>query len=121
MKITLCGSTRFQAAFAEWMTTLSLSGHIVYGLAMFGREATDVGKGDNVLVSEEQKVTLDLIHLRKIMESDAVVVLNPGGYVGFSTRREIEWARMLGREVYALEPLSDGAWTDASTLVRKAA
>lgn len=110
MKITLCGSTRFQQAFGDWNAGLTLAGHVVYGLGMFGREAADEGKVGNDLVSDDEKVTLDLVHLRKIIESDVIVVLNVGGYVGISTRREIQWANMNGRAVYWLENNANGKW-----------
>lgn len=104
MKITLCGSTRFREAFSDWNIILTLGGHLVYGLGGFGREITDVGKPvENILVNDEQKRRLDLIHLAKISESDAVVILNVDGYVGESTRRELEWAKMHKKEVYYLE------------------
>lgn len=95
MKITLCGSTRFGDAFRDWNLILTLAGHIVYSVAGFGHE------GD--VFAEEDKQRLDLIHLEKISQSDAVVVLNVGGYYGDSTRREIEYTRMLDKDIYWLE------------------
>lgn len=100
MRITLCGSTRFEQQFHEWNHKLAIAGHTVYSLSLFGREAKDAGKDDKKTVSEAEKITLDLIHLDKIMNSDAVVVIDVDGYVGFSTAREIQWARMQGRKVY---------------------
>lgn len=105
MRITLCGSTRFQAAFHEWNHKLAINGHTVYSLSLFGREEKDVGKEGNVTISEEEKITLDLVHLDKILNSDAIVVINIDGYIGFSTKREIEWARMQSKEVFYLEGL----------------
>lgn len=92
MKITLCGSTRFREAFELWNKRLTLAGHIAYSVSGFGHS------GDSF--SAEEKEHLDLIHLRKIMESDAIVVIDPGGYIGDSTRREIAWATLIERRIY---------------------
>jgi|SRR6185437_6040314 len=104
MKITLCGSTRFQKAFSDWNAALTLSGHVVYALAMHGRQASDVGKSeDQPLINDAEKTKLDLMHLSKIEESDAILVLNVDAYIGESTAREILWARLRGKEVYYLD------------------
>lgn len=104
MRITLCGSTRFKAQFDEWNHKLAIAGHTVYSLSLFGREASDTGKGDAPVVTEEQKITLDLVHLDKIINSDAIVVIDVDGYTGFSTKREIQWARMQNKRVYWITP-----------------
>ena len=56
------------------------------------------GEADEV-ISDEQKTTLDALHLRKIDLADRILVVNPGGYVGESTRREIAYARAAGKSV----------------------
>lgn len=100
MRITLCGSTRFEPLFHDWNHKLACAGHTVYSLSLFGREAKDAGKDDKKIVSEDEKITLDLVHFDKILNSDAIVVINPDGYVGFSTSREIRWARMQHKLIY---------------------
>lgn len=100
MRIALCGSTRFEALFHDWNHKLACAGHTVYSLSLFGREIKDAGKDDKKTVSEDDKITLDLVHFDKILNSDAIVVINPDGYVGFSTLREIRWARMQGKLIY---------------------
>ena len=72
-RITLCGSTRFRHLFDEANRQLSLRGHVVYSLAMFGRQLKDEGKGDNVLVSDEDKLVLDALHMAKIANSDGIL------------------------------------------------
>ena len=42
---------------------------------------------------------LDDMHLRKIDLADEIFVINPGGYIGQSTRREIEYALSTGKAV----------------------
>jgi hypothetical protein len=95
MKITLCGSTRFRPEYEAMNRDLSIKGHIVYSVACFGN-------GGDALTDTEKEL-LDLVHLKKIMESDAIVVVGSVDgkpYVGESTRREIRWAKMLGKGVY---------------------
>lgn len=106
MRITLCGSSRFVSDFDTWNRRLTLAGHVVYALSMHGRhgeQGAAEGKAELPLVTDEQKVVLDLAHLLKIKNSDAVGVLNVGAYVGDSTRREVLFARMTGKRVYWLE------------------
>ncbi len=81
--ICLCGSTRFRRQFADETRRLSLEGKIVLSVGFF--------RGD-CEITEEQKVDLDELHLRKIDLADEVRVINAGKYVGDSTRREIEYA-----------------------------
>ena len=108
MRITLCGSTRFEPLFHDWSAKLARAGHTVYSLSMFGREASDAGKEGKPVVTEDDKITLDLVHLDKILNSDAILVINPGGYIGFSTSREIRWARMQGKRVFRQEQAYPG-------------
>lgn len=104
MKITLCGSTRFREEYEKANRFLSLKGHIVYSVACFGHS------GDSL--NDEEKQTLDLVHLRKIMESDAVVIVgykDGRPYVGESTLREIKWAHILDKPVLYL---GEGTYSD---------
>ena len=102
MIITLCGSLRFEEDIDKWNKKLSLSGHLVFGMASRGK-----------VEDEEEKTKLDLIHLFKIEMSDAVVVVNPGGYIGESVKREITWAEMKGKTVYT----TDDEWYVAHKLL----
>lgn len=104
MKITLCGSTKFMEAFGDWNVILTIAGHLIYSVAVSAHNDLEPGRGDDDLV----KRRLDLVHLAKIEESDAILVLNVGQYIGASTRREIEWATLRGKPVYYLEPFKKG-------------
>ena len=98
MKITLCGTTKFKDEFLNVNLALTLQGHSVYSVSAFGH-------ADKHEWTEEQKTTLDLVHFAKIEDSDAIYVIDRensalwGGvsYIGFSTKREIEWAKMRGK------------------------
>jgi len=98
MRLTLCGSRKFEPRFHEWSTKLGLAGHVVYGLAVYN--SLEEGNG----LTEEQKTILDQIHFAKIDNSDGIVVLNEDGYYGQSTTNEIRWARMKGKQVYWTMP-----------------
>lgn len=95
--ITLCGSTRFKDQFLEAQKRLTLEGNIVISVGLFGHS------GDDEVWTEGTKEMLDKMHKRKIDMADAIYVINVGGYIGESTRSEIEYAIRNGKEVRYLE------------------
>jgi len=95
--ITLCGSTRFRDEFIDGQKRLTLEGNIVISVGLFGHS------GDNEVWSESTKEMLDDMHKRKIDLADEIFVINPGGYIGSSTRSEIEYALKTGKAVRYLE------------------
>lgn len=58
----------------------------------------------NETLTAEQKTALDELHLRKIDLADRVLVVNPGGYIGESTSREIAYAQATGKPVSFTDP-----------------
>jgi len=96
--VTLCGSTRFKDAFFEAQKRLTLEGCIVISVGLFGHS------GDQEVWSEGVKEMLDDMHKRKIDMADEIYVINVGGYIGSSTRSEIEYAMAAGKQVNYLEP-----------------
>ena len=96
--ITLCGSTRFKEAFLDTQNRLTLEGNIVISVALFGHF------GDDEVWTEGTKEMLDDMHKRKIDMADEIFVINVGGYIGSSTRSEIEYATATGKPVHYLEP-----------------
>ena len=95
--ITLCGSTQFKDAFMETQKRLTLEGNIVSSVGLFGHS------GDDEVWTEGIKEMLDDMHKRKIDIADEIYVINVGGYLGSSTRSEIEYAIATGKAVYYLE------------------
>ena len=95
--ITLCGSTRFKDAFFEAQKRLTLEGNIVISVGLFGHS------GDVEVWTEGTKEMLDDMHKRKIDMADEIFVINVGGYIGYSTRSEIEYAISKGKTVSYLE------------------
>lgn len=53
--------------------------------------------------NSEYKVNADKIHMEKIAMADEVVILNVGGYIGESTRKEMEYADSLKKPIFFLE------------------
>lgn len=101
--VCLCGSTRFMDAFfdAGWAETLA--GKIVLSVGVC-KHAKD--HGGEALGPEVVRL-LDELHLRKIDLADEVLVLNVGGYIGESTRNELEYAREKGKRIRFLEPVKE--------------
>ena len=95
--ITLCGSTRFKDQFIEAQKRLTLEGNIVISVGLFGHS------GDDEVWSEGTKEMLDDMHKRKIEMADEIFVINVGGYIGSSTRSEIEFATRTGKTIRYLE------------------
>ena len=95
--ITLCGSTRFKEEFLEAQKRLTLDGNIVISVGLFGHS------GDDVVWTEGVKDMLDRQHLAKIDLADEIFVINVGGYIGDSTRREIAYAEFKGKTIKYME------------------
>ena len=104
--ITLCGSTRFKDAFMEAQKRLTLEGNIVISVGLFGHSGdSEVWDGMDEGTLSKTKEMLDDMHKRKIDMADGIYVINVGGYIGESTRSEIEYAKALGKSVDYLERL----------------
>lgn len=97
--ITLCGSTRFKNEFMKAQKRLTLDGNIVISVGLFGHS------GDNEVWVEGTKEMLDDMYLRKIDMADEIYVINVDGYIGTSTRNEIEYAKRTGKVVRYLEKM----------------
>ena len=105
--ICICGSTRFADLHSIMKWELEKSGKVIClminylpqwyaeqqgwkGLAHFGEQSG-------------LKDSLDELHLRKIDLADEIFVINRDGYIGESTKREIEYAKAKGKLVCYLE------------------
>ena len=97
--VTLCGSTRFKEQYMEIQKQLTLEGCIVISVGLFGHS------GDEEVWKPGTKEMLDDMHLRKIDMADEIFVINVGGYIGESTKREIAYAEEKGKKVNYLEPV----------------
>lgn len=99
--VTLCGSTRFKDAINAENARLTMQGCLVISLGVFGH--TDMPDVNWTTDGSDTKQMLDQLHLQKIDLADRVHVVNPGGYIGESTRREIAYAIGHGKTVTYLE------------------
>lgn len=98
--VTLCGSTKYKQAFIDANFTETMAGRIVLSVGGFGQV-------DGISLTDEEKQMLGSLHKRKIDISDEILVLNVGGFIGESTRSEIEYARLHGKGVRFLETAAD--------------
>ena len=102
--ITLCGSTKFKDEFLREQKRLTLEGNIVISVGLFGHSGdSEVWEGMSEDTSTKTKEMLDDMHKRKIDMADEIFVINVGGYIGSSTRSEIEYAQLHGKVVKYLE------------------
>ena len=96
--ITLCGSIKFKDEFIRVQEKLTLEGNIVFTPNFFN----NIKKED---IDLETKKMLDKMHRQKIDMSDEIYVINPGGYIGESTKSEIEYAKSKGKNISYLESI----------------
>lgn len=100
--VCICGSIRFVEEMRAANRDLTFAGVIVVAPGVF-LPAEDRGAGESI--TNEQKAALDVLHLRKIDLADRVLVVNPGGYIGESTSREIAYAHATGKPVSFTDPV----------------
>lgn len=95
--ITICGSLKFKKEIMITAEKLALEGYCVL---------TPVYPVlDNVERTEEQLIKLKEAHFKRIELSDIIFVVNKNGYIGKSTKLEIEYAKELKKEIMYLEKI----------------
>lgn len=106
--VVLCGSTRFEKEFRRVAFELTLEGAIVVKPDVFMNDG-HAEKAHLPKIDAGAKAALDELHKRKIDLADEVLVVSDEtGYIGESTRREIEYARKLGKPVrFAVEAAAE--------------
>lgn len=101
--ITLCGSTRFTDEMLVKQWELTKQGIVVLSWCALpdsyfrGEDNNHIGDQEGV------KEIVDKVHFKKIDLSDEILVLNIGGYIGESTRNEINYASKQGKPIKYLE------------------
>ena len=102
--ITLCGSTRFRDEFMKAQKDLTLKGNIVISVGLYGHSGdSEVWENMDEGTLTKTKEMLDDMHKRKIDMADEIFVINVGGYIGESTKSEIEYANAKGKKINYLE------------------
>lgn len=92
--LTICGSMRFEKLMQEVAFYLE---------AEQGYNVLQCVYGDGSSLTKAQFDHLVAAHYKKIDLSDAVYVVNPGGYIGESVKQEIKYAEALGKEIVYME------------------
>lgn len=104
--ITLCGSTRFKDEFMEVQKDLTLKGYIVLSVGLFGHSGDlEVWEGMDEGIITKTKEMLDDMHKKKIDMADEIYVINVNGYIGESTKSEIEYAKRHNKRINYLEDI----------------
>lgn len=98
--ITLCGSIKFKDEFLKLQEKLTLDGNIVLTPNFFN----NVKKEE---INLETKKMLDEMHKQKIDMSDEIYVINFGGYIGESTKSEIEYAKTKDKKISYIEDIKE--------------
>lgn len=96
--ITICGSMRFSKEMMKIAEELELKDGYAVIQCVYN---VDGQKYEGINAS-----ILDKIHRKKIDISDAIYVVNIDGYIGNSTRNEIEYAKNNGKEVIYHESIN---------------
>lgn len=87
--VTLCGSTK--------------AGKIVLTIGCDTKSDDELFGHLSANEFDEIKIKLDELHKRKIDISDEVLIINIGGYIGASTRSELDYAIAKGKRIRYLE------------------
>ena len=102
--VTLCGSTKFKDEYLKVQKDLTLKGYIVISVGLYGHSGdNEVWENMDEGTLTKTKEMLDDMHLRKIDMADEIFVVNVGGYIGSSTKKEIEYAISKNKKVNYLE------------------
>ncbi len=90
--ITICGSLKFKDEIIKAALQLELEGNIVL---------TPIFPINNEEISftEDELIILGKMHKEKIRLSDSIFVVDVNGYIGSSTKSEIEFAKSLNKEI----------------------
>jgi len=94
--ITLCGSTRFFKLFDEMTYKLTMNGWVVLSIGCHSN--SDYCLGINEIQSAKEM--LDRLHKKKILMAGYVLILDKDGYIGDSTKSELEFAKINNRKIY---------------------
>lgn len=92
----MCGSLKFVSDIMYWTEKLTLEGNCVLSIIYPTRQ-------DKGTYTPEQHDLLNKMHKKKIDLSDSIFVVNRDGYIGSSTRSEIDYAKALGKEILYLD------------------
>ncbi|MFB8247374.1 hypothetical protein ACFC5X_20310 [Streptomyces sp. NPDC055952] len=104
--VALCGSTQYWDALAEANLYETAAGRIVLAPGCNLKQPHPLWADPDRAARLKQQ--LDTLHRQKIDLADEVLIVNPGGYIGDSTRSEIDYARRLGKPIRYTHPTAEG-------------
>lgn len=90
--ITVCGSYKFKKEMFEITEKMTLKGNCMI-------TPIELTKTNKDFYNEDEVLMIDKMHKEKIKISDAILVVNVNGYIGSSTKSEIEFAKALNKEI----------------------
>ncbi len=91
--ITVCGSLKFYKEMMEITEKMELQENCML-VPIYN--PSKPSKDD---FTKKEALILDKMHKERIKLADAILVVDVGGYVGKSTRKEIEYAKSLDKEI----------------------
>lgn len=91
--ITICGSMKFIKEMMEISEKVELQGNVVL------MPIYNPSRPNKDAFPKEETLMLDKMHRERIKLSDAILVVDVEGYIGSSTKSEIEFAKSLNKEI----------------------
>lgn len=89
--VTICGSMKYQNEMMIAAEEMALAGNCVL--------APVYPVIEGIVIKDDCKKSFDEAHFKRIEMSDAILVVNIDNYIGNSTKKEIEYAESLEKEV----------------------
>lgn len=90
--ITVCGSYKYKKEMNEITEKMALKGNCMI-------TPIDLARNSKEAYTEEEALMIAKMHKEKIKLADAILVVNVDGYIGNSTKSEIEFAKLLNKEI----------------------
>ena len=99
--VTICGSMKFENEMKKVAFILETKHNMSVLQCVYNEDRSELG--------EDEIAALNSAHLKKIELADAVYVVDLHGYIGEQVKKEIAFARKLGKEViFHTEFLTNG-------------
>ena len=95
--ITICGSFKFISKIKEETERLTLEGNCVLSIIYATKKIE--------AYNEKFCKLFQKMHFQRIEMCDAIYVVNVNGYIGDATKKEIDYAKSLGKEILSLESI----------------
>ena len=90
--VTICGSMKFEEQMKSIAFDLETKNDMCVLQCVYGL--------DKESLSGSEIAALNKTHMKKIEISDAIYVVDIDGYIGNQVKKEIEYAKKLGKEVF---------------------